>query len=267
MQLCEILLVQFPEKVDKKSEPIFRAILYCCTVSSVNVRQSCLTILKKIVGSLSGAVIARALLKEMLPFLESRKVSSGDKDDNKENDSHLVLSPHSIVECLTSICSSKGMTPEDVHFLAMDSLLPSHHPSVVNMAPDLWVKIVKHLECKPKDLIVQRASHFRKVLVDEYKNTPTNQNALSTLISINADTLLPQIIQKVIGHLEDPRICQVSKDDYFTFLTPEGELYDKSIVPGGDSNAEMNLKRESKVNIEIICICVSAAHSQFGPLL
>ncbi|KAJ8966633.1 hypothetical protein NQ314_003400 [Rhamnusium bicolor] len=245
IQLCEVLLVQHPEKI-KKAEPVYRAILYCTTYPSTTVRRNCLTILNRIVGSLSGATIARALFKELHKFLDSNKIVSKSEKDDKDNDNNYI-SPHALIECITSLCSSSGLTPEDVHLLAIEALLPTHHPSVVGLAPDLWVKIVKHFNCKPKDLVAQRASHFRQTLVDEYKDSPTNENALSTLVSLNAGIMLPSIINKVTTELENPQICQISKDEYFTFLMPEGELYDKSVVPGDESNASINLKRESKV--------------------
>lgn len=69
---------------------------------------------------------------------------------------------------------------------------------------------------------------------------------MATLLTINADSILTPLLKKVKVYLDDPRICQVTKDDYFTYLTPEGELYDKSVIPGDESDAEMNLKRESK---------------------
>lgn len=65
-------------------------------------------------------------------------------------------------------------------------------------------------------------------------------------MSLNAEVILPDLLGKVKQNLQDPRISQITKDDYFTFLTPDGELYDKSVIPGDDSNDEMNLKRESK---------------------
>lgn len=85
-----------------------------------------------------------------------------------------------------------------------------------------------------------------KVYVANFILLQTYENALSTLFSLNAQAILPNVLNTVKLNLEDSRICQVTKDDYFTFLTPEGELYDKSVIPGEDSNAEMNLKRESK---------------------
>ncbi|XP_057670075.1 eIF-2-alpha kinase activator GCN1 [Diorhabda carinulata] len=247
MQLCEVLLVQYPERL-KRPETIYRAILYCIAITSGNTRRKCLVILKRIVGSLSGVTISRSLFRELYKFLDINKVViRKESDNNKENENHHCITSHSVIECITTLCSLSGLTDDEVQLLAVDSLLATHHPSVYNVIPNLWIKIIKHFKGKPKDLITQKASEFTKNLIKEYINTATNENALATLVSVNAEVLAPEIIRKVISCLEDPRICQISKDDYFTFLTPEGELYDKSVIPGNDSNTEINLKRESKV--------------------
>ncbi|CAH1977085.1 unnamed protein product [Acanthoscelides obtectus] len=248
MQLCEILLVQIPEKV-KRPEPLHKAVLHCCTINSSENRKKCLTVLKRIVSSLSGASIARALFKEMPVHLDTHKVIvKSEKDgENKENDGGSGQpSTRSVVECIRTLCSSTGLTPEDVQLLAMDALLPCHHPAVIALEPTMWIKIVRHLGCKPKELVAKRATQFRQMLVENYKYTLANENGLATLVSINPDILLPEIITKVVESLEDPRICQISRDDYFIYLTPEGELYDKSVIPGDESNIDKNMKRESK---------------------
>lgn len=38
----------------------------------------------------------------------------------------------------------------------------------------------------------------------------------------------------------------VSDDDYFTYLTPEGELYDKSVLPSNEEEKTSQIKRENK---------------------
>lgn len=65
---------------------------------------------------------------------------------------------------------------------------------------------------------------------------------------INPDVMLPNLIDTVTSKLCDVNMLKVTKDDYFTYLTPEGELYDKSVIPGSDETVTaMNIKRESKV--------------------
>nr|CAH7734834.1 unnamed protein product [Callosobruchus chinensis] len=212
MQLCEILLVQVPEKV-KNPEPLHKAVLHCCTISSSENRKKCLAVLKQVVSSLSGASIARDIFKEMPKYLDTHKIatkSEKDAGENKENDgSSGVPSRHSVVECIRALLTS--------------------------LDPNMWNKIVRHLGCRPKELVGKRATQFRQMLVENYKYTLSNENALATLVSVNPDILLPEIISKVVDNLEDPSICQISRDDYFIYLTPEGELYDKSVVPGDET--------------------------------
>lgn len=57
------------------------------------------------------------------------------------------------------------------------------------------------------------------------------ENALATIVTVESD-IIEDVLGFVKGKMSDARIRQISKDDYFTYLMPEGELYDKSVVPG-----------------------------------
>ncbi|PSN31349.1 eIF-2-alpha kinase activator GCN1, partial [Blattella germanica] len=75
------------------------------------------------------------------------------------------------------------------------------------------------------------------------------ENCLQTIVDLNPDIILPPLLLFVTSKLNDPSILHVTKDEYFTFLTPEGELYDKSVISGKDNESELNaknMKRESK---------------------
>lgn len=56
------------------------------------------------------------------------------------------------------------------------------------------------------------------------------KNAVGALSSLSPDKLLPRVIVHVIEGLSRPALLQVTRDEYSTMLTPEGELYDKSII-------------------------------------
>lgn len=172
MQLCEILLVEYPEKINKSSQPIHRAVLYCVTSPSSPVRRKCNAILKRMVGSLSGVSIARVLVKELQTLLESNKiVIKSETEDSNQNERNSFIISHSLVECVTALCSSSGLTTEDFQLLAIDTFLPVHHPLIAKLSPDLWIKIVKHFNSKPKDLITQWSDNFKKIVIDDYKNS------------------------------------------------------------------------------------------------
>lgn len=58
------------------------------------------------------------------------------------------------------------------------------------------------------------------------------ENCLQTVACVNPDIILPLLVVFVSNNLSDTSILRVTKDEYFTFLTPEGELYDKSVISG-----------------------------------
>lgn len=60
----------------------------------------------------------------------------------------------------------------------------------------------------------------------------TISNIVSTLVGTNPDAIAGSAIQSILDALQDSELLAVTRDEYFTYLTPEGELYDKSSVPG-----------------------------------
>lgn len=43
---------------------------------------------------------------------------------------------------------------------------------------------------------------------------------------------MPAVIVHVAQQLNDNALVQITKDEYFIFRTPEGEIYDKSVMSG-----------------------------------
>lgn len=56
------------------------------------------------------------------------------------------------------------------------------------------------------------------------------KNAVGALSSLSPNKLLPRIISHVIEGLSQPALLQVTKEEYGVMLTPDGELYDTSII-------------------------------------
>lgn len=74
MQLCERLLLEFPEKIHGKAGPIYRALLLCIIFASSESRTTCLAILRNIVNSLSGNMLSQSILKDLNEYLETVKI-------------------------------------------------------------------------------------------------------------------------------------------------------------------------------------------------
>ena len=56
------------------------------------------------------------------------------------------------------------------------------------------------------------------------------QSAISVLLKRGQSLLLPDIIDKCLNVFENPQLRLVTNEDYNIMLTPEGEVYDKSIL-------------------------------------
>lgn len=53
---------------------------------------------------------------------------------------------------------------------------------------------------------------------------------MATIVKLGGSEILQHVIENVKEKLSNSSITQVTKDEYFTHLTPEGELYDKSVL-------------------------------------
>ncbi|KAL1494916.1 hypothetical protein ABEB36_010427 [Hypothenemus hampei] len=243
VELCEKLLTKYAEKLRDNTEPLLKAIVHCTIYPTTAIRRKCLKIVKTLVNSKSRCKITVALLKQLKLLLENDKIQFG--KEQGEN-SVAAASPHTIIDFLTTLCSSKTLPVDEAQSVSIAAILPAHHPLVYALDKQLWIKLSKHLNLKPKYVVNERETQLVEILIENFKASKSYENALTTLLAVNADAILPNLLKKVKGNLEDSRITNVTHDDYFTYLTPEGELYDKSVIPGDESNAEMNLKRESK---------------------
>nr|CAD7392316.1 unnamed protein product [Timema cristinae] len=246
--LCERLLLDHIDKLNGRTQPLHKAIVYCLTAPSSSLRLRCQPVVRKLVSTLGGTQLARSLLKELTRFLETARVHSIDSD--KESDSGGEMSAKVLVSCITVLCSGANLVAEDRQMLALDSLICSHHPAIVAIAPDLWLKLLKYLKLEPEVFIKQFEENIKKMLIDEYTPTQCLENCLETVVDLNPEVILPPLVIHVGEILGDPAILHVTKTEYFTFLMPEGELYDKSVVSGKDHENELdarNMKRESKV--------------------
>lgn len=56
------------------------------------------------------------------------------------------------------------------------------------------------------------------------------KNAVGALCGLSPNKLLPQVISHVVEGLSQPALLQVTREEYAIMQTPEGQLYDNSII-------------------------------------
>lgn len=259
MLLCEKLLLDYSDRINEKSlTGINRAIVVCVTAPRSATRRKCAASLKKVLTGLSTYAQVEAILQEFNNFLDNSraKVNKLDKEKEASGGEAVVngggeLSGRCLADGLFAICSATFLYESAAMQMAKDALIPANDPLIAASVPQLWLKIVKNMNMEAKTLIRTCATDIFK-LFDEgnYRATASYEGALAQVARLEPDTIFPRLMSRVIDDLKRPEILGVSRDDYMIFLTPPGELYDKSVLPGIDDNdilQSMNMKRESKV--------------------
>lgn len=113
-----------------------------------------------------------------------------------------------------------------------------------NVVQRTWGLDAKEILEKEKDLVYQ---NYVKNFYNN--NVEVGRRILRTLVKIHSDLIMGEAVDSAVRYLESPNMLKISRDDYFIFRTPEGQLYNISVIEssgaGGDS--ARNMKRESKV--------------------
>jgi hypothetical protein len=247
-KLCGQLL-NAKKKSDEQMQPVHRALIFCATSHDQVVRESSKTLIKSVVQALGGSRLAGFMLVELTRYLDNCAVSpkeiiSNESEDGTKKD----ISGKVYVDAILAVCYG-SKEAEDAADLAMKSFLCCHHQLVVGVDPRLWIKLLMHNNLHPAKFVEQNSSAFRKMLIENFQNGPCHYNALKTLLAVDTSSILAAVIASSTAKLSNPDILSVTQTDYMIFLTPEGELYDKSVVSSdtneGILNAK-NMKRESK---------------------
>lgn len=242
--ICKILITEHLGKLKGSSEPLYKAIVHALTSQSLKVRKYCLPLVKTlIVGSDNAADIIKNLLLQLTNHIQTTKVVA----DAETTEEGSIPAP-AIVDAIETLCCSRLLPNNDAQLIALSSLLGSHHPLVVNARPDLWEHILKSLQLDPKSFISLNTKQIKAAIIEEYKPVPLFENCVSSIAKLSPDVVLPLIIKQVTEQLSNSDMKNVSDDDYFTYLTPDGELYDKSVIPNTDDiYKDLSKKRENKV--------------------
>ncbi|XP_006019968.1 eIF-2-alpha kinase activator GCN1 [Alligator sinensis] len=255
LQLTERLLLDHAQRLpENKVQLYYRALVAVLLSRTWHVRKHAQQAVRKLLSSLGGFKLAYGLLEELKAVLRSHKVlpiealvmESGELSELGK----AYVPPRVLHETLCVISSVAGVevdTPE-TEKLALEMLLVSHHPSLVVVQSGLWPALLIRMKIDPKDFITK---HLDEILPRITTQTPMNQssmNAVGSLSLLSPGRVLPQLISTISATMENPALHHVTREEYAIMKTPEGELYDKSIIQSAqqDSMKKANMKRENK---------------------
>ena len=241
MLMCSHILLEYYDDIKGGHDAIYKAVVYCSSSVHSKVREYCIPLLENIVSSDDGPQLGKNILIELTNFVENTKIlNEGETDEN-------VIPAQAIVDTISAICSNEDLPTADAQMLVLNSLLCSHHPAVVSAKPELWESILEQFGLEAKSFVALNIKQIEELLFVAYKAIPMYENTVATLGKLSPEVILPILVKNVCDQLNNSKMSNVTDDEYFTYLTPDGELYDKSVIPNSDDAVSTaHLKRENK---------------------
>uniref|UniRef100_A0A452HQ02 TOG domain-containing protein n=1 Tax=Gopherus agassizii TaxID=38772 RepID=A0A452HQ02_9SAUR len=231
-----------------------RALVAVLLSRNWHVRKHAQKTVKKLLSSLGGYKLAYGILEELKTVLKSHKVlpiealvtETGELSELGK----AYIPPRVLQETLCVISGVAGLEVDrtETENLALEMLLVSHHPSLVEVQSGLWPALLIKMKIDPEDFITKQLD---KILPRITTQTPINQssmNAVGSLSVLSPRRVLPQLISTISASMENPALRHVTREEFAIMQTPEGELFDKSIIQSAqqDSMKKANMKRENK---------------------
>ncbi|KAL4660360.1 eIF-2-alpha kinase activator GCN1 [Arapaima gigas] len=254
LQLCERLFLDHAHRLsNSKSQMYHHAIITVLLARSWRVRKRAQQTVRKLLSSLGGSNLAHGLLGELRTFVNMHKVMTLDMLLSETSElsemGRSYTPPRILQEALYTICSAPALQndPVEAERLAAEILVIAHHPSIEAARSGLWPVLLSHMNINATEFVDKHLDSIVNRLFD----TDCQQagwNAVGSLCVLSPDKLLPRVMERVTNQLSDPALLQVIREEYAIMLTPEGELYDKSIVQSAqqENTKKGNLKRENK---------------------
>jgi hypothetical protein len=231
---------------------LYKGAIYALTSPSAKTRTYCNKLAYDLVTSPNGASLSKHLLLELTAHIEVAKIHGDEQIVSNGDDHNNSVPAQGFIDAI-EVLNSASANPEtttnsQIQDLALSSLLCSHHPTIVQNRSDLWEQMLKRTNLNAKSFIVSKKANIAEVIMTNYRPSLMYENALSTLIRISPEAILPNLVEQIIEELRKPAMSEVTDTEYFTYLTPDGELYDKSVLPNADEifKQSAHLKRENK---------------------
>ncbi|KAM9331114.1 stalled ribosome sensor GCN1 isoform 2-T2 [Gastrophryne carolinensis] len=254
LQLCERLLLDHIHRLpDTRAQPYYHALITVLLSRSWKVRKQCQQTIKKLLASLGGTKLLHGLLAELKGVLNSNKLilmdSSATESEEGAEQGRPPISPRIIQEAIYSLTCIPGLDTDlvEAEKLALELLVLANHPLVASTYSDLWVDLLHKMKMNPSEFIDKHFEGFLPVITSSSADQAV-LNAAGTLARISSQKVLPRLVEVITESMQNPALCQVTREEYAIMQTPEGELYDKSILQSAqqDNLKKGNMKRENK---------------------
>ena len=161
---------------------------------------------------------------------------------------------HCLVHALNTITQLSKRDNKTYEKVALASFKASHHPAILSVQPLFWEYMIQRFNQTPKTVAKKCYAQLKEELIINHKPGSWMEASLAGFLKLLPDETMKDVLDVVYSTLNNDELLRVTRDDYFTFLTPDGELYDRSILENNKDDALRNIKRQSQVCIPQLLI-------------
>ncbi|XP_066545283.1 stalled ribosome sensor GCN1 isoform X2 [Amia ocellicauda] len=257
LQLSERLFLDHPHRLtDNKAQMFHRSVVSVLLCREWRVRRQAQQTVRRLLGALGGAKLAHGLLGELNTVLNTHKVLPPEVLVTEVGEltelGRSYIHPRVLREALCVIATVPGLgdDPSEAERLANDIIIAAHHPSIEVARRGLWPVILSYMQLDAGAFVDRNAESILSSLLQKQSSeqAAAAMNAVGALSVLSPGKLLPRVFERIMEVLQRPALCQVTREEYAIMNTPDGELYDKSILQSAqqESTKKGNLKRENK---------------------
>ncbi|KTG06700.1 hypothetical protein cypCar_00010322 [Cyprinus carpio] len=249
--LCERLFLDQPQRLNNSKSQMYHQATVMALLSRLwRVRKRAQQTVKKLLSSLGGSSLAHGLLGELRVVINKHKILPSDVVYTETGELTEVgrsyIAPRILLDALSVICSvaAQWNDPAETEKLALDMLIVTHHPSIVAVRSEMWPSLLSTMKLDAAEFIDKHLEMILPRLLEANTDNQAVQNAVGSLSLLSPSRLLPRVMDHVTQRLSNPALRQVTRQEYAIMQTPEGELYDKSIIMS--SSVTLEIKQEIK---------------------
>uniref|UniRef100_A0A3Q3F6D5 GCN1 activator of EIF2AK4 n=1 Tax=Kryptolebias marmoratus TaxID=37003 RepID=A0A3Q3F6D5_KRYMA len=253
--LCERLFLDHAHRLNTSKSQMYHYATVAVVLSrSWRVRKRAQQTVRKLLSSLGGSSLAHGLLGELRVVINKHKVLPQDALLSESGEltelGRSYVPPRVLLDALCVVCSAASQWGDstEAENLAMETLIVTHHPSIVKARSGLWPVLLSTMSIKAEEFIEKNLEAILPHLLEVNADSQAVKNAVGALSVLSPNKLLPRVISHVVEGLSQPSLLQVTREEYSIMQTPEGELYDNSIIQSAqkENTKKVNMKRENK---------------------
>lgn len=240
--LSEKLLLNFYNDLKGPSTRLFRCILQAATSNNSKVHLRAIETIEKLMNSGNGTTFAIELLKELTKIMEKSKIISESDESGSSTDD--TISATKIISIILTICTSSRPT-EDIPSILNHAMLVCSHQAVFNLNNELVEDLMMTNGLDGSTFMSENWPNLQELILSEYKCNSMHKNAVTIITRLQPE-MVKAVIENIVKLFTEITSVHVSDEEFFTYLTADGELYDKSVLPNNEEEKTSQIRRENK---------------------